>query len=419
MHFTRKDNTYKKSYNMYPDQLNSIYRKIYDNTNSDYEFKNLRKNTDCQVTNTQNSNINAYTNNTNANLITNTHRSINNTSNDKKSKFDKHKKSNENQSIIENNILFNHIQENSNSDIYLKSEDLVLNEELEKKVNDLYSINKKTEKFETNFNIIESKNNNRENDYDNSQLCFNDLNSNFKVRNNTNSNEVIYKTMFSEKIKSNDNNTKNINKLNENENEYIRRNNQQTIKEKNSKEFFNKILSFNKDYNANNYYNNQNSDFKLDSEVILTNKTKSKRSLIKNLENENLMSLEEDDFNFLVQYRKKLVELEDERYTEYLYSKIVIDEICCLIFTISCKVVIFYCIIHYYININNLFKIYSFSIFIFECIKAICTAIIIRYINYFEYYFEYAVEEVYYDGALIINTWINFVCCKHNNNIKF
>ena len=92
----------------------------------------------------------------------------------------------------------------------------------------------------------------------------------------------------------------------------------------------NNILNIEKNKSSDFFHKSISKDISNDDNF---NRRKSKRNLINDLQNQNMI-IEDDGLDFIVKFRKLLIDPEDEYTSTFLYTKIQICEQCSLIFTI-------------------------------------------------------------------------------------
>lgn len=250
-------------------------------------------------------------------------------------------------------------QEQGSSNIYLETDDfLLLNNDSNRLINESknnYEFNDNKNLFPNNFLNKNSSPNEilrDSNDEHNNIFVYNNMypkiNSTKLSLDKTNSqllNKTLDKTPPVENLKTKFKMNKKLSELNDYDNSNIKLNTKHdfsqhlndenyiespevTTKQVNTKleNIFNRLESCSE---------NKSKDVSIGNNKNELNRKKSKRSLIKDLETENMKVSGEEDLEFLVKYRMNLVELEDERNSEFLYSKIRINEVCCFVFTLA------------------------------------------------------------------------------------
>lgn len=100
--------------------------------------------------------------------------------------------------------------------------------------------------------------------------------------------------------------------------------------------------NFNTKKQNSSFVNNSLSQSQMNKQSSITIKDfKRRKSLFKEIESEIKQSLNENkELEFLSDYKKKLLEPEDEKYTQFIYTKIQIDEFCSLIMNIAGMLII-------------------------------------------------------------------------------
>lgn len=95
--------------------------------------------------------------------------------------------------------------------------------------------------------------------------------------------------------------------------------------------------NFNTKKQNSSFVNNSLSQSQMNKQSSITIKDfKRRKSLFKEIESEIKQSLNENkELEFLSDYKRKLLEPEDEKYTQFIYNKIQIDEFCSLIMNIA------------------------------------------------------------------------------------
>lgn len=164
-------------------------------------------------------------------------------------------------------------------------------------------------------------------------------------------------------------------------------------------DFSNKNINLNNDYNANkevihkgyksssiidnsidnksNLKKNIKSSFECSQDLNVEKKNKSHRHLINSLQN-NTMVIDDEDIKFLIEYRKFLLEPEEENVTHHWYLKITLSEICLFI-----------------LNLLTIF-----------------TSVSSRYMAYSKDYFDIEVDKFISNSTLYISSFLNILCSK-------
>ncbi len=130
--------------------------------------------------------------------------------------------------------------------------------------------------------------------------------------------------------------------------------------------------------NKSQIKNNNKSSLDCSQDISIEKKKKSQRNLINDLQR-NTMVIDDEDFKFLIEYRKFLLEPEEENVTHHWYLKITISEICFFILNLL----------------------------------SICTAVSSRYMSYSKEYFDVEVDKFISDSTLYINSFLNFTSSKY------